>query len=342
MAMQTTTKKKKSRAFDFEQDKGSGGNVNNQPSSGSAFEDTLKELEANKVAEKSEIATAEQNTQKYLNNYLKNQGIYGGGMGASMSTGIVNQANQLRANAEQNFNNQVTQYKQEYNENMLNNIANNIQGMVDSGKTKETIQTYLDKLYANDKYISDSTKQFVNDYLENQSGAVSWGTERDKLIKDIAKAITQSTDASVNDSLKIYAGKFKNAQSQEEYENIYKEYQDYVNSLALGSQDISQATNFKRQELSSAKDLYNIAEPGIMVGATSGGKQDKYAQQIVDARNNNQLQDNIIIDVNFGNGTDFVLYRNGNFYKLGKSIPSEYKSLPLFSNNNIKDAITRE
>lgn len=55
---------------------------------------------------------------------------------------------------------------------------------------------------------------------------------------------------------------------------------------------------------------------GDYLGSGKGGKQDSYAQQIIDNANNGMYEDGAIVSFNYGKGTkDYWVYYDGGFYK---------------------------
>lgn len=322
------------------------------------YENYIKELDAQKVSAENEIAIAEQNTQKYLDNYLKQQGIYGSGLGSTLALGNVAQANQNRNaltqaynasknEAYQNYQDSINEYFEQYNQNQLEEAITKIDNLVANGATKEEIQEYLSD-YQNDNDLDSDTKDYINEYLNDFSGATSWTNNRDEAVNSIAQLILNSDNQILVNQLSNIAKKFQSAKTYEEYNNALEEYEKLVQNEALAGQTVDNIINnsinnngFKATDIKSIRDFYDKIDTGIMAGATYGGKQDEFGLKIVNNARKNTLNNNIIIDVNYGSGEDYILYSNGVFYSLGDSIPSQYSNLKVYDENNIDNAIKK-
>ncbi|MGN1337333.1 MAG: hypothetical protein ACI4WW_02545 [Candidatus Coprovivens sp.] len=184
-------------------------NTNQQKTEYQEYEDTMKsnldktvnELKANKVAQKSEIATAEQNTQKYIDNYLKAQGIYGSGMGASTVAGVSNVANQLRSSAEQTYNtavseanqayqNAMAQYKSDYQTSIYDKAINKIDNLINTGASYEDIMDSVQS-YINDDNVYQSIKTDIEDYLNTAYDSSSYDKAVNKIDSMVNKGSTK-------------------------------------------------------------------------------------------------------------------------------------------------------
>lgn len=316
------------------------------------YKNYLNELQTQKVNANNEIAIAEQNTAKYIDNYLKSQGLYGSGMGSSLNLGNINQANNLRNQTTQAYNtaqneayqayqNSINDYKTTYDTEQLNKALSNIDSMLTNGKTKEEILEYLNK-YQNNPNISSENKEYINEYLE-MSGATSWEDERKNSVQQLANLINQGSDnVLITSDLRKIAQKMNSAKTYDEYLEAVKEYEDFVVSETLGGQTVEQVIQGQSNpnhinNINSVQDFYDRIDPGIMVGGGMGGVQDTYVGNIINYAKNNQLKNNIIIDINKGGGKTYVLYSDGVFYKLGSSIPSQYSNLPKYDETNLKN-----
>lgn len=331
------------------------------------YNETLNKINASSLNAKNEIAIAEQNTAKYIDNYLKSQGLYGSGMGGSLALGNINEANRLRNEVMQNQNNSlleaenlyneaVNEYSQNHDISKLEQAITNIDNMTANGSTKEDIEEYLNK-YMQNTNLSNETKDYLEDYLNNISGAVSWTENRDTTINQLAQAISQITDQTQRTELQAIAQKIYNAKTQEEYNNALNEYENYVNKQLMGgtsteetigitppsapeTESVFNVTSDGKGDMSEINDFYNSLDAPKMVGDTfSRGKQSKYVGSIISNARSKKLNDNIIIDINHGGGAYYVYYTNGKFYALGSSIPSKYSKLPTYDENNINSAL---
>ena len=325
------------------------------------YENYIKELDAQKVSAENEIAIAEQNTQKYLDNYLKQQGIYGSGLGSTLALGNVVQANQNRNaltqaynasknEAYQNYQDSITEYFEQYNQNQLEEAITKIDNLVANGATKEEIQEYLSD-YQNDNDLDSDTKDYINEYLNDFSGATSWSDSRDEAVNSIAQLILNSDNQVLINNLSKIADKFRNSKTYDEYNEALEEYEKLVQNEALAGQNVNEIidSNLTNSNLNSnsakniktLKEFYDLMDTGIMVGATHGGKQDDLATKVLTNAKNDKLNNNIIIDINYGGGEDYILYSNGVFYSLGDSIPSQYSNLKVYDEKNIDNAIKK-
>lgn len=333
------------------------------------YNETLNKINASSLNAKNEIAIAEQNTAKYIDNYLKSQGLYGSGMGGSLALGNINNANSLRNQVTQNeinslleaenlYNDAVNEYSQNHDITKLEQAITNIDNMTANGSTKEDIKEYLNK-YMQNTNLSNETKDYLEDYLNNISGAVSWTEGRDTTVNELAQVITQITDATQRSELQAIAQKIYNAKTQEEYNNALNEYEDYVNKQLIGGTSTeevigitppsapetenvfsvsSEGSYDTKQPNEELRDFYEKIDAPTMAGLDNG-KQGTYVKSIISNARNKKLNDNIVIDINLGGGEYYVYYENGKFYALGSSIPTKYSTLPRYDENNINSAL---
>ena len=155
-----------------------------------------KQLELNKVNAQNDIAKANRVAQQYLNNYLRQQGVQGSGMGASAVAGLgANYASEI-ANSNANYDNKLTDYRNTYNENLLSqeNLAL-LQGM-DNESAREYINSVsqdsgvnadtINKLNAYNAQFSKERNQPVYirvcDKLDNCSKSLSTYIRIDKIL----------------------------------------------------------------------------------------------------------------------------------------------------------------
>lgn len=328
------------------------------------YQNTVDTINTNRVNAKNEIAIAEQNTAKYIDNYLKSQGLYGSGMGGSLALGNINQANSLRNATDQSASNNlleaqntydtaVNDFNESYNTSQLEQAISNIDSMIANGSTKEDIENYLNR-YMSDTNLNSGTKTYLEDYLNNISGATSWTEGRDTTVNELAQVISQITDNTQRKELQTIAQKLYNAKTQEEYTSALNEYEKYVNSQLTGGSSVEetigvqapsapQTTNkftVNSNNSNNVQAFYSAIKAPSMVGGLWNGSQKAYVSKLLSNANNNKLNNNIVIDINHGGGNYYVFYSNGSFYALGSSIPSQYANLPTYDENNINEALT--
>lgn len=311
------------------------------PSYTDEYKNYINNLQAQKQNVDNQIAIAQQNTQKYIDNYTKAQGLYGSGIGASITTGTINQANQLKTQNVQNFNQALNEYNQQYNTQMQQNAANKIENLANAGKTKEEIQKYIADNYGSDKALTSTTQQYINDYLESLGNYTTWSDQKKQTVNELASAIQQITDPVEKEKIQQIATNINNATTLEEYNKALSEYETYLTNLELGGSSVEEVINPESSgtyvsisDINSTNDFYNKLNLPNMVGKNSNienstssipSSQDAYINRIISKAKEGNLENNVVIDVNKGFGKTYVFYSNGKFYYLGGSIPDNYK-----------------
>jgi hypothetical protein len=191
----------------------------------SAYNDYKNQLEMNKVNAQNDIAKANRVASQYLNNYLRQQGVQGSGVGASAMAGLgANYATQM-ADLNQNINDSLNEYKQAYNDQLLSdNSLENLRNMSNADAEK-----YINSL-SNDEGVNANT---INQLWANQNTfakekQAEFDSERANWMGTLDQVINSSTiSAEDKAEYQKILGLFKNAKTPEELKAAQKSFEDY-------------------------------------------------------------------------------------------------------------------
>jgi hypothetical protein len=282
-------------------------NINNYKS---AYGEYKKQLELNKVNAQNDIAKANRVAQQYLNNYLRQQGVQGSGMGASAVAGLgANYASEI-ANSNANYDNKLTDYRNTYNENLLSqeNLAL-LQGMDD-----ESAREYIDSV-SQDSGVNADTINKLNAYNTQFSKERNqqFADSKNEWLGTLGEAI--NSGAMTGEELTGYKDAYqaiKNAKTPEEFEQAKQTLADLLNP------DLKETAKNPDGSINASKA--SMSDFGNYLGTRrKDGEQNKHINAVLKAVNSGDIPNGTYIDMNYGNGKDIYLYQNGTFTKVDLS-----------------------
>lgn len=148
--------------------------------------DTFKaQAELNKVSAQNELSNANKVAQTYMDNYLKYYGMQGSGMGQSAYTNLAAQNTQNMANVNTQYNQQLADYRNVFNENLKQQAANDLQSLSEADQ-----KTYIENLRGQSGVNEDTISN-----IQSQANAVNYQREEEERIKteEENKQLNQNT-----------------------------------------------------------------------------------------------------------------------------------------------------
>ena len=273
MALNSYKNTLKKKPMYIERDGTSTAPINN-PSFQNAFDAYKTQLELSKVNAKNEVAKSTRVAANYLDNYLKQYGLRGSGLGQSAYTNLA--AQQATANANIN-----AEQRSKLNENVLTEGKELL-----SGYTDAQAQNYINNLKASDA-IDANTINSLNNYRDYYK-TMNQGTFEDQRTNYMATLRDAINSGSISkDKLDAYKGvynKIYNAKDEAALKSALSELESLEYAPYEGAID---TTYDFTKEKNISKAIKNVPEGSYVTYIDSKGR--KVTQKVIKDKYGNRV-----------------------------------------------------